>query len=201
MSKALWHLRYAPEAERNLKSFDRQIARRILKYLDERIAPLENPRVIGKALKGSKLGDFWRYDHGDYRIIVDIVDKEILICVDDLIIPKRKVELLEQAQKDVQEIEEQYTEGLITDGERYNKVVDIWAQVSELIAEEMMNEIGAENIVNEETGEKKRAPSFNPIFIMADSGARGSAQQIRQLAGMRGLMAKPSGEIDRKSVV
>src|ERR1039457_6940364 len=119
----------------------------------------------------------------------------VSICVDDLIIPKRKVELLEQAQKDVQEIEEQYTEGLITDGERYNKVVDIWAQVSELIAEEMMNEIGAENIVNEETGEKKRAPSFNPIFIMADSGARGSAQQIRQLAGLRGLMAKPSGEI------
>ena len=81
MSKALWQLRYSPEAERNLKSFDRQIARRILKYLDERIAPLENPRAIGKALKGSKLGDFWRYDHGDYRIIVDIVDKEILICV------------------------------------------------------------------------------------------------------------------------
>ena len=119
----------------------------------------------------------------------------VSICVDDLIIPKRKVELLEQAQKDVQEIEEQYTEGLITDGERYNKVVDIWAQVSELIAEEMMNEIGAENVLNEETGEKKRVPSFNPIFIMADSGARGSAQQIRQLAGMRGLMAKPSGEI------
>ena len=119
----------------------------------------------------------------------------ISICVDDLLIPKRKVELLEQAQKDVQEIEEQYTEGLITDGERYNKVVDIWAQVSEQIAEEMMSEIGAENVTNEETGEKKRVPSFNPIFIMADSGARGSAQQIRQLAGMRGLMAKPSGEI------
>jgi len=119
----------------------------------------------------------------------------VSICVDDLIIPKRKGELLEQASKDVLEIEEQYTEGLITDGERYNKVVDIWAQVSELIAEEMMNEIGAEQVTNEETGEKKRAPSFNPIFIMADSGARGSAQQIRQLAGMRGLMAKPSGEI------
>jgi DNA-directed RNA polymerase subunit beta' len=119
----------------------------------------------------------------------------ISICVDDLLIPHRKIELLEHAQKDVQEIEEQYTEGLITDGERYNKVVDIWAQVSEQIAEEMMNEIGGEIVLNEETGEKKRAPSFNPIFIMADSGARGSAQQIRQLAGMRGLMAKPSGEI------
>ena len=119
----------------------------------------------------------------------------ISICVDDLQIPARKVELLETAQKDVQEIEEQYTEGLITDGERYNKVVDIWAQVSEQIAEEMMSEIGTEELVNDETGEKRRSPSFNPIYIMADSGARGSAQQIRQLAGMRGLMAKPSGEI------
>ena len=119
----------------------------------------------------------------------------ISICVDDLQIPARKVELLETAQKDVQEIEEQYTEGLITDGERYNKVVDIWAQVSEQIAEEMMTEIGTEELVNDETGEKRRTPSFNPIYIMADSGARGSAQQIRQLAGMRGLMAKPSGEI------
>jgi DNA-directed RNA polymerase subunit beta' len=119
----------------------------------------------------------------------------ISICVDDLQIPARKVELLETAQKDVQEIEEQYTEGLITDGERYNKVVDIWAQVSEQIAEEMMGEISTEVLHNEETGEKRRSPSFNPIYIMADSGARGSAQQIRQLAGMRGLMAKPSGEI------
>ena len=119
----------------------------------------------------------------------------ISICIEDLLIPKRKGELLEHAQKDVSEIEEQYTEGLITDGERYNKVVDIWAQVSEQIADEMMTEIGAEILTNEETGERRRVPSFNPIFIMADSGARGSAQQIRQLAGMRGLMAKPSGEI------
>src|SRR5450432_534003 len=119
----------------------------------------------------------------------------ISICVDDLLIPARKVPLLEGAKKDVLEIEEQYTEGLITDGERYNKVVDIWAQVSEQIAEEMMNEIGSEELTNDETGEKRRSPSFNPIYIMADSGARGSAQQIRQLAGMRGLMAKPSGEI------
>src|SRR6478735_7359224 len=119
----------------------------------------------------------------------------ISICVDDLQIPARKGELLEAAQKDASEIEEQYTEGLITDGERYNKVVDIWAQVSEQIAEEMMSEISSEELVNDETGEKRKSPSFNPIYIMADSGARGSAQQIRQLAGMRGLMAKPSGEI------
>jgi len=119
----------------------------------------------------------------------------VSICIDDLQIPARKGELLESAQKDASEIEEQYTEGLITDGERYNKVVDIWAQVSEQIAEEMMSEISSEELVNDVTGEKRRSPSFNPIYIMADSGARGSAQQIRQLAGMRGLMAKPSGEI------
>src|SRR5262249_30802142 len=119
----------------------------------------------------------------------------ISISIDDMQIPKRKLPLLEQAQKEVQEIEEQYTEGLITDGERYNKVVDIWAQVAEQVANEMMGEIGSEMVKDEESGEEKRMPSFNPIFIMADSGARGSQQQIRQLAGMRGLMAKPSGEI------
>src|SRR5688500_8207660 len=119
----------------------------------------------------------------------------VSISVSDLQIPKRKHELLEHAQKDVGEIEEQYTEGLITDGERYNKVVDIWAQVSEQIAEEMMTEIASDVISDDASGDKKRTPSFNPIYIMADSGARGCAQQIRQLAGMRGLMAKPSGEI------
>jgi DNA-directed RNA polymerase subunit beta' len=119
----------------------------------------------------------------------------ISICIDDMQIPAAKKRELEAAQKEVAEIEEQYTEGLITDGERYNKVVDIWAQVAEKIAKEMMDEIGSEVVKNDETGEEKKAPSFNPIFIMADSGARGSTQQIKQLAGMRGLMAKPSGEI------
>ena len=82
----------------------------------------------------------------------------------------------------MREIEDQYTEGLITDGERYNKVVDIWAQVAERVAEEMMNEISTEE-VSDPGGRSKRMPSFNAIYIMADSGARGSAQQIRQLAG------------------
>src|SRR5262249_45443508 len=119
----------------------------------------------------------------------------ISICIDDMQIPKQKTVLLAKAQKEVTEIEDEYTEGLITDGERYNKVVDIWAQVAEQIANEMMGEIGSEEVTDELTGEKRKAPSFNPIYIMADSGARGSAQQIRQLAGMRGLMAKPSGVI------
>jgi DNA-directed RNA polymerase subunit beta' len=98
----------------------------------------------------------------------------------------------------VDDIQTQYTEGLITIGERYNKVIDIWAQVTEEVAKEMMAEIGTETAIGtnkEGKREERKQPSFNPIYIMADSGARGSAQQIRQLAGMRGLMAKPSGEI------
>ena len=117
----------------------------------------------------------------------------ISISIKDMVIPSTKTEKLAGAQKEVAEIENQYLEGLITDGERYNKVIDIWAQVTEQVALDMMAEIGTE-IVKKGNQEKKQ-PSFNPIFIMADSGARGSAQQIRQLAGMRGLMAKPSGEI------
>jgi DNA-directed RNA polymerase subunit beta' len=119
----------------------------------------------------------------------------ISICLDDMVIPPSKEVLLNGAQKEVAEIEEQYTEGLITDGERYNKVVDIWAQVAEAIAKDMMKEISTDEFKDPESDEHKRAPSFNSIYIMADSGARGSQQQMRQLAGMRGLMAKPSGEI------
>ena len=119
----------------------------------------------------------------------------ISICIDDMQIPAAKDRLIDDAKREVAEIEDQYTEGLITDGERYNKVVDIWAQVAEAIAKEMMDEISSDEYVDERTGDSVRAPSFNSIFIMADSGARGSAQQMRQLAGMRGLMAKPSGVI------
>ncbi|MCS6911848.1 MAG: DNA-directed RNA polymerase subunit beta' [Myxococcales bacterium] len=119
----------------------------------------------------------------------------ISISIEDMKIPEKKKAFLEHAEKEVAEIQEQYNEGLITDGERYNKVVDIWAQVAEQVSAEMMSEIGTIVVRDMETGEEKKQPSFNPIFIMADSGARGSQQQIRQLAGMRGLMAKPSGEI------
>src|SRR5512146_1292323 len=122
----------------------------------------------------------------------------ISIALDAMVIPKKKGELLERATREVDDIQSQYTEGLITIGERYNKVIDIWAQVTEEVAQEMMGEIGTETAtgVNREgKREERKQPSFNPIYIMADSGARGSAQQIRQLAGMRGLMAKPSGEI------
>ncbi len=116
------------------------------------------------------------------------------ISIKDMKTPAKKGQLIDGANKEVQEIQNQYTEGLITDGERYNKVVDIWAQVTEEIAAEMMRELGTE-VFAAPDGVKKKVPSRNSIFMMADSGARGSAQQIRQLAGMRGLMAKPSGEI------
>ena len=119
----------------------------------------------------------------------------VSICIDNMKIPDSKQPLIDGARTEVEEIEGQYTEGLITDGERYNKIVDIWAQVSERIAEAMMKDISTDEVTNEDESETKTMPSFNPIYIMADSGARGSAQQIRQLAGMRGLMAKPSGEI------
>src|SRR5689334_4028057 len=122
----------------------------------------------------------------------------ISIALKDMIIPPKKQEFLDYARKEVAEIENQYLEGLITDGERYNKVIDIWAEVTEKVAKEMMEQISEEEISGEGTNgkrETRKQPSFNPIYIMADSGARGSAQQIRQLAGMRGLMAKPSGEI------
>jgi len=117
----------------------------------------------------------------------------ISICIDDMVIPKSKTTLLADADNQVAEIQHQYDEGLITDGERYNKVVDIWAQTADKVAKEMMGELDKEEFDTKEG--KVTAPSFNPIFIMADSGARGSQAQIRQLAGMRGLLAKPSGEI------
>ena len=116
------------------------------------------------------------------------------IALKDMVIPASKERLLKQAYGSVQEIDEQYNNGLITDGERYNKVVDIWAEVTDRISDEMLRDLGTETVTDEE-GRTMRVPNFNPIFMMADSGARGSAQQIRQLAGMRGLMAKPSGEI------
>jgi len=109
-------------------------------------------------------------------------------------IPTDKPRILDAANEQVREIEAQYQEGLITDGERYNKVIDIWANATEEIAGQMLQRLGTETVRDAE-GNEQAVPSFNSIYMMADSGSRGSAQQMRQLAGMRGLMAKPSGEI------
>ena len=115
-------------------------------------------------------------------------------AVDNMIIPENKKNIVGQADKDVLKIQKQYMDGLITDGERYNKVIDIWAHATERIASEMLAGISMEEVTGAD-GKKRTVESFNPIYMMADSGARGSGQQLRQLAGMRGLMAKPSGEI------
>jgi len=114
--------------------------------------------------------------------------------MDDMIIPEVKAEIIGQAEGEVKAIQNQYASGLLTDGERYNKVVDIWTHTSERVAKTMMDQLGSEEVTDAE-GKKARQESFNSIFMMADSGARGSAAQIRQLAGMRGLMAKPDGSI------
>jgi DNA-directed RNA polymerase subunit beta' len=119
----------------------------------------------------------------------------VSISMVDMHIPSKKVNLIRSAEQEVIEVHSQYSDGLITHGERYNKVIDIWANVTEKVADEMMKELGAEDDKTFDEEDLKERRSFNSIFMMADSGARGSTAQIRQLAGMRGLMAKPSGEI------
>jgi DNA-directed RNA polymerase subunit beta' len=118
----------------------------------------------------------------------------ISIGVNDMVIPENKEAILAAAETEVKEIQDQYGSGLVTDGERYNKVVDIWSRTNEQIAKAMMDKLGTET-VKDAKGKKVEQESFNSIYMMADSGARGSAAQIRQLAGMRGLMAKPDGSI------
>jgi DNA-directed RNA polymerase subunit beta' len=118
----------------------------------------------------------------------------VSIGVDDMVVPQQKTKILAAADKEVKEIQEQYSSGLVTNGERYNKVVDIWSRTNDQVAKAMMEKLGTDE-VSDTKGNKVRQKSFNSIFMMADSGARGSAAQIRQLAGMRGLMAKPDGSI------
>ncbi|MGH8751102.1 MAG: DNA-directed RNA polymerase subunit beta' [Burkholderiales bacterium] len=131
----------------------------------------------------------------------------ISICVDDMQVPLQKNVIISAAEKEVQEIEAQYTSGLVTQGERYNKVVDIWGRAGDVVAKAMMEQLGTEAVMDWDARKNTQVPlkdkkgnvlnqeSFNSIYMMADSGARGSAAQIRQLAGMRGLMAKPDGSI------
>ncbi|MEK7307697.1 MAG: DNA-directed RNA polymerase subunit beta', partial [Nitrospirota bacterium] len=177
------------------------------------ILPLKIPfSMINKEMTKKEVGKLVEYCYKNAGrqatvVFLDNIEKVgfkyatisgISICIDDMHVPVKKAILIKNAEQEAMDIQKQYSEGLITNGERYNKVVDIWAQTTEKIADEMMKELGAEGIkkvdnVSEEELEERR--SFNSIFMMADSGARGSTAQIRQLAGMRGLMAKPSGEI------
>jgi DNA-directed RNA polymerase subunit beta' len=128
----------------------------------------------------------------------------ISISVDDMLMPKQKSELIGSAEREVKEIYAQYTSGLVTDGERYNKVVDIWGRTGDIVAKAMMEQLGSEPVIDRTTGLPRMVKgkpvmqeSFNSIYMMADSGARGSAAQIRQLAGMRGLMANRTARLSR----
>ena len=118
----------------------------------------------------------------------------ISIAIDDMLVPKQKYELIEKAENEVKEIEQQYVSGLVTAGERYNKVVDIWGKTGDEVGKVMMSQLSKQKTIDRH-GKEVDQESFNSIYMMADSGARGSAAQIRQLAGMRGLMAKPDGSI------
>ena len=114
--------------------------------------------------------------------------------INDMEIPAGKAKLIKSAEKEVKEVQGQYASGLVTNGERYNKVIDIWSNTNERVAKAMMDNLSVDNVTNAD-GEEVEQKSFNSVYMMADSGARGSAAQIRQLAGMRGLMAKPDGSI------
>ncbi len=122
------------------------------------------------------------------------------VGIDDMVIPDAKKDIIAAAEAEVAEIQDQFLSGLVTAGERYNKVIDIWASANERVSKAMMENLSKERNVNS-LGEEEEQASFNSIFMMADSGARGSAAQIRQLAGMRGLMAKPDGSIIETPIV
>ncbi|MDD7804582.1 MAG: DNA-directed RNA polymerase subunit beta' [Endozoicomonas sp. (ex Botrylloides leachii)] len=122
------------------------------------------------------------------------------IGVNDFVIPDDKTHIVDDANAEVREIERQYASGLVTQGEKYNKVVDIWSRANEILAKRMMENLKSDTIINRK-GQKEEQESFNSVYIMADSGARGSAAQIRQLAGMRGLMAKPDGSIMETPII
>ena len=116
------------------------------------------------------------------------------VGIDDMVIPAAKKDIIDAAEAEVIEIQEQFQNGLVTAGERYNKVIDIWSNANEKVAKAMMDNLKTDIVINRD-GEEEEQSSFNSVYMMADSGARGSAAQIRQLAGMRGLMAKPDGSI------
>jgi DNA-directed RNA polymerase subunit beta' len=197
------------DAEKQVNGGKELVQTTVGRILLKEILPEEIPfRLVNKVMKKNELANLIDYCYrfgGDKKTVI-LSDRlkdlgyryatlaGISISIDDMLVPSNKATLLKDAQKEIERVQDQYTDGLITDGERYNKVIDIWAQVTESIADVMLKELGSETVEGPD-GKKTVTESFNPIYMMADSGARGSAQQVRQLAGMRGLMAKPSGEI------
>ncbi|MBU0730967.1 MAG: DNA-directed RNA polymerase subunit beta' [Proteobacteria bacterium] len=176
--------------------------------LGELLPPKVPFKLVNRALNKKELAKLidYAYRYAGTKETVILADRlkdigyeyatraAISISINDMKIPVNKENILATSENEVLEVEKQYTDGLITSGEKYNKVVDIWSRATDKVAQEMMQEMSVE-YVRDKNKKLVETPSFNPIFIMADSGARGSKDQIRQLAGMRGLMAKPSGAI------
>jgi DNA-directed RNA polymerase subunit beta' len=133
-------------------------------------------------------------DHLMYMGFTQATKSGASVGVDDMVIPESKAAIIAKAEAEVEEIAMQYASGLVTDGERYNKIIDIWSRTNDQVAKSMMDGLGHDTVIDAE-GNEVSQQSMNSIYMMADSGARGSAAQIRQLAGMRGLMAKPDGSI------
>ncbi len=164
-------------------------------YINKALKKKEISKLINASFRLCGLRDTVIFaDHLMYTGFAYSTRGGISICVDDMQVPAKKAELLAEAQHEVKEIEEQYRQGLVTNGERYNKVVDIWGRTGDKIAKAMMDNLSTQKTVDRD-GNEVDQESFNSIYMMADSGARGSAAQIKQLSGMRGLMAKPDGSI------
>ncbi|MDD2943148.1 MAG: DNA-directed RNA polymerase subunit beta' [bacterium] len=187
------------------KLFDTTVGRVIMyDAFPEKIGFENANRVMDKKSLGALVDQSFRQSGNKMTVILADRIKDlgyrfstiagISISIKDMSIPESKARLLSDADERISAVDQQYQDGLITSGERYNKVIDIWADVSDRVASDMMSGISTEVFAQGES-EKIKGASFNPIFMMADSGARGSGQQIRQLAGMRGLMAKPDGSI------
>mgnify|MGYP002752156040 FL=1 len=164
-------------------------------YINKALKKKEISRLINASFRLCGLRDTVIFaDHLMYTGFSFAAKGGISICVDDMEVPKEKAKLLAEANAEVKEIEDQYRQGLVTNGERYNKVVDIWGRAGDKIAKAMMDNLSKQKVIDRE-GKEVDQESFNSIYMMADSGARGSAAQIKQLSGMRGLMAKPDGSI------
>ncbi|MEA2083184.1 MAG: DNA-directed RNA polymerase subunit beta' [Thermodesulfobacteriota bacterium] len=199
------HLQAKIKVRMNGKIIDSTVGRILVGELLPDAIPFSFVNKVMNKKTLAKLIDY-SYRHAGVKNTVILADRlkdlgyeyatraAISISIKDMLIPTQKENILAKSENEVMDVEEQYRNGLITAGEKYNKVVDIWSKSTDQVAKEMMQEMSVQYMRDKE-GNLVESPSFNPIFIMADSGARGSKDQIRQLAGMRGLMAKPSGAI------
>jgi DNA-directed RNA polymerase subunit beta' len=191
--------------EDTITIIDTTVGRAILSLILPKGMPFESiNQALGKKQISSLLNECYRRlglkdtvvfaDQVMYTGFHYAMKSGVSIGIDDLVIPPVKASIIEAAEAEVTEINQQFQSGLVTAGEKYNKVIDIWSRVNENLSREMMANLSKDTVVNAQ-GEEEEQPSFNSVFMMADSGARGSAAQIRQLAGMRGLMARPDGSI------